>query len=50
MVNPLIPRQKSHIVGDYIFCRYRRTRDGKKLLDAQEYGYKAWRIPLKSKK
>ncbi len=50
MSNPLIPNQESHIVGDYIFCRYRRTRDRKKLLDAREYGYKAWRIPLKSKK
>lgn len=32
--------------GRFIFRRYRRTRNGR-VLDAHDYGYKAWKIPLR---
>ena len=34
---------------DVIFRRYRRTKDGQ-LLDARDYGYWAWRIPIRKRK
>lgn len=50
MNNPLFKNQESRIEGGYIFRRYRYARGRKKILDAHQYGYQAWRIPIKSKK
>ena len=33
--------------GKYVYCRFRRKRNSDELLDAHDYGYKAWRIPIK---
>lgn len=30
----------------YIFTRFRRVRNSNKILDAWDYGYKAWKIPI----
>lgn len=38
--------EKSNDVNfEYIYCRFRRS--GKRLLDAQAYGLKAWRLRVK---
>lgn len=36
--------------SDYIFVRYRREPHTNRLLDAQDYGHKAWKIPIRRKK
>ncbi len=36
--------------SDYIFVRYRREPHTNRLLDAQDYGHKAWKIPVRRKK
>jgi len=33
--------------GGYIFCRYRRVKNSNRYLDAHDYGYEAWRIPIR---
>ncbi|MGX2951619.1 hypothetical protein ACWIUA_12105 [Ursidibacter sp. B-7004-1] len=43
----IIEKQECYKENGYIFCRYRRVRNSNKVLDAREYGYKAWRIPIK---
>lgn len=30
----------------YIYRRYRRKRNSNELLDAHDYGYEAWKIPV----
>lgn len=47
--NP-IRNQETHVANGYVFCRYRRVKNSDRLLDAREYGYQAWRIPISSKK
>lgn len=31
---------------NFVYCRYRRKRNSTEMLDAHDYGYKAWRIPI----
>ena len=33
-------------IARYIFTRFRRVRNSNRVLDAWDYGYKAWRIPV----
>lgn len=40
-------RNDSQISKGYIFCRYRRVKNSDRYLDAHDYGYDAWRIPIK---
>lgn len=35
--------------GNFVYCRFRRKRNSSELMDAHDYGYKAWRIPIKGK-
>jgi len=32
---------------NWIFCRYRRVKGSTRVLDAWDYGYEAWRIPIR---
>lgn len=32
-----------------VFTRFRKTRNGKKILDAYDYGYEAWTFLVPSK-
>jgi hypothetical protein len=34
---------------NWIFCRYRRVKNSTRMLDAWDYGYVAWCIPIKRK-
>lgn len=36
--------------GNYIFVRFRRVPNSGKVLDAWDYGHKAWKIPTQRKK
>ena len=29
----------------FTYCRYRRKKNSEELMDAHDYGYKAWKIP-----
>ena len=33
----------------WIYCRYRRVRNSNKVLDAQDYGYEAWRFLVRKR-
>lgn len=44
------PKNDSYAADGYIYCRYRRVKNSDRYLDAHEYGYKAWRIPIKRKR
>ena len=35
--------------GKFVYCRFRRKRNSSELMDAHDYGYQAWRIPIKAK-
>jgi hypothetical protein len=39
----------NHVEGNFVYCRFRRKKNSTELLDAHDYGYKAWRIPIKRK-
>jgi hypothetical protein len=39
------PKQKPS--KGWVYCRYRRVKNSQRLLDAHDYGYKAWRFPRK---
>ena len=46
--------QETHTESGYRFCRFRLVKGSMqkgepRWLDAWEYGYKAWRFPIKSK-
>ena len=36
--------------GTFVYCRFRRKRNSNEMLDAYDYGYKAWRIAIKNRK
>lgn len=45
---------ENYAEGGYRFCRFRLVKGSKqkgqpRWLDAWEYGYKAWRFPIKTK-
>lgn len=33
----------------FTYCRFRRVKNSTRMLDAWDYGYKAWRIPRRLK-
>ncbi|AEV37581.1 hypothetical protein PSE_3073 [Pseudovibrio sp. FO-BEG1] len=33
--------------GNFIYRRFRRVKNSDRLLDAHDYGYEAWPIPIK---
>ncbi|MCQ2053511.1 MAG: hypothetical protein MJY93_05625 [Fibrobacter sp.] len=39
--------QTSHKNGKVYFCRFRRVKNSNRMLDAWDYGLKAWAIPLR---
>ncbi len=46
----VVPKNDSYVSDGYIYCRFRRVKNSQRYLDAHEYGYKAWRIPIKRKR
>jgi hypothetical protein len=38
-------RQKQKPSKGWVYCRYHRVKNSQRLLDAHDYGYKAWRFP-----
>jgi hypothetical protein len=45
-----IPRPKLRPGYRLHFCRYRRTRNRSRILDAHAYGWRCWCFPVKLKK
>lgn len=41
---------ENYIEGNFVYCRFKRKRNSTEMLDAYDYGYKAWRIPIKNRK
>ncbi len=42
-------QSETRVEGGYVYCRYRRVKNSDRYLDAYEYGYKAWRIPIRKR-
>lgn len=50
MCTPVLPskRPKTAVCG-YIFVQTRRVKNSNRVLDARDYGHKAWKIPIRKK-
>jgi hypothetical protein len=44
-VHQMATRQKQKPSKGWVYCRYHRVKNSQRLLDAHDYGYKAWRFP-----
>lgn len=43
-------KKKTTIETVWVFCRYRRVKNSARILDAHDYGYEAWRFPVRKKR
>jgi|P1105metagenome_2_1110788.scaffolds.fasta_scaffold01613_24 hypothetical protein len=50
MLSPISPLERpSPAKYGFIFVRFRRVKNSNRVLDAWDYGHKAWKIPVRKK-
>lgn len=38
---------KNKVENGFVYCTYKRKKNSDELMYASDYGYKAWRIPIR---